>query len=187
MKRVSNSLDSMNQTLLGIGTMHLFSVREDLRHWERGVYAASTCEPFPGWECSDALALRMVKRRKRRAPPLNRYGTMVPLLLLFVIAGFSGCGRRDQTTGNALATNANQQAVQSPSQAQNPLPPPTAPPPNTEPPDLNRELRKWIVRNQRPPKNFEDFAATAGIQIPPPPTGKRYAIDKTMHVILVAR
>src|SRR5260370_23794211 len=112
---------------------------------------------------------------------------MLLLLFWFVIAGFSGCGRRDQTTGNTTATNATPEAVQSQIQAQNPLPPPTAPPPNSEPPDLNRELRKWIVRNQRPPKNFEDFAATAGIQIPPPPTGKRYAIDKTMHVILVAR
>jgi len=43
------------------------------------------------------------------------------------------------------------------------------------------------VRNRRPPKNFEDFAATSGVEIPPPPDGKRYAIDKTMHIILVKR
>ncbi len=44
---------------------------KNLGRWERGVYAASTCEPLPGWECSNALASRTVKRRKRRAPPLS--------------------------------------------------------------------------------------------------------------------
>ena len=53
--------------------------------------------------------------------------------------------------------------------------------------ELNRELRKWLLRNRRPPRDFEDFAATAGIQIAPPPDGKKYAIDKTMHVVLVKR
>ena len=53
--------------------------------------------------------------------------------------------------------------------------------------ELSRELRKWIVRNQRPPKNFEEFAAGSGMQIPPAPPGKKYAVDKTMHVILVNR
>jgi hypothetical protein len=52
---------------------------------------------------------------------------------------------------------------------------------------MDRELRKWIVRNRRPPKNFEDFAATAGVSIPPAPDGKKYVIDKTMHVILAKR
>ena len=51
--------------------------------------------------------------------------------------------------------------------------------------ELNRELRRWMVRNQRPPKNFEDFAATANVQISPPPPGKKYVIDRQMHVILV--
>ena len=53
--------------------------------------------------------------------------------------------------------------------------------------EITRDLRKWIVRNQRPPKSFEDFAATANTQIPPAPAGKKFAIDKQMHVILVNR
>ena len=56
-----------------------------------------------------------------------------------------------------------------------------------EPINLDREVRKWILRNQRPPKDFEDFAATAGIEVPPPPPGKKYVIDKTMHVVLAKR
>lgn len=53
--------------------------------------------------------------------------------------------------------------------------------------NITRELRRWIVRNQRPPTNFADFAATAGKEFPPPPPGKKYAIDKTMHVVLENR
>jgi hypothetical protein len=37
------------------------------------------------------------------------------------------------------------------------------------------------------PPDFEDFAATANFPIPPPPEGKRYAINSQMHVILVNR
>jgi hypothetical protein len=55
-------------------------------------------------------------------------------------------------------------------------------------PDLNqlhRAVLRWILSNRRPPKDFEDFAATTDYQIPPPPLGKKYALDKHMHVILL--
>jgi hypothetical protein len=52
---------------------------------------------------------------------------------------------------------------------------------------LNRALIRWIVGNRRPPANFEDFAATAGVTIPPPPAGKKYIIAKNMHIQLVDR
>ena len=50
--------------------------------------------------------------------------------------------------------------------------------------DLNREVRRWILANRRPPKNFEEFASSSGVNIPPPPTGKKYVLDKSMHVTL---
>ncbi|HEY9508460.1 MAG TPA: hypothetical protein VIV82_01235 [Verrucomicrobiae bacterium] len=50
---------------------------------------------------------------------------------------------------------------------------------------MNRELRKWLMRNHRRPKNFEEFAASANVQFPPPPAGKKYSIDSRMHVVLV--
>ena len=53
--------------------------------------------------------------------------------------------------------------------------------------ELNRQLRRWLVANRRPPKNFEDFAANTTPQIPPPPPGKKYVIDPKMHVLLVKR
>jgi hypothetical protein len=53
--------------------------------------------------------------------------------------------------------------------------------------ELRRALARWLVRNRRPPANFEDFAATAGVVIPPPPAGKKYVITKDMHIQLVDR
>ena len=68
----------------------------------------------------------------------------------------------------------------------NALKPDAAPPaPATDVPSLQREVVKWIVRNRRTPKNFEEFAATAGIQIPPPPAGKKYSLTPQMHVQLI--
>jgi len=52
---------------------------------------------------------------------------------------------------------------------------------------LTREVRKWIVRHQRPPQNFEEFAASAPVTIPPAPTGKKFALSKQMRVIVVNR
>ena len=103
----------------------------------------------------------------------------------------------------ACGKKADASVPASPSQAQAPSAPesspagssdstavesPAAPPPAvSDPAQINRALRRWILANRRPPTNFGDFAATSGIQIAPPPEGKKYAIDKTMHVILVKR
>jgi hypothetical protein len=35
------------------------------------------------------------------------------------------------------------------------------------------------------PANFDEFAATAGVPIPPPPAGKKYFLAKDMHIQLV--
>jgi hypothetical protein len=53
--------------------------------------------------------------------------------------------------------------------------------------ELDRGLIRWIVSNRRRPGNFEEFAATANITIPPPPAGKKYVFDHTMHIQLVDR
>jgi hypothetical protein len=95
-----------------------------------------------------------------------------------VSAALSGCGRKTEPPPAPPPTPALQATGQADA---NPAP---------AEPDLNqlsREVRKWIVRNQRPPNSFEEFAASGQAQIPPPPVGKKYALDRQMRVILVNR
>jgi hypothetical protein len=53
--------------------------------------------------------------------------------------------------------------------------------------ELNRVARLWLLRNQRRPTGWDDFAAHAGVQIPPPPTGKKYVLSRSMRVTLEDR
>jgi hypothetical protein len=53
--------------------------------------------------------------------------------------------------------------------------------------ELNRCLMRWLFANKRRPKDFADFAATAGVAIPPPPAGEQYVIGKDMRIVLVDR
>ena len=51
---------------------------------------------------------------------------------------------------------------------------------------LSLELRRYVVGTRSVPKNFEDFVAKSHVQAPPPPTGKKYAING-QAVVLVKR
>lgn len=51
--------------------------------------------------------------------------------------------------------------------------------------ELQRTVVRWVVANKRRPSSFEDFAATAGVKIPPPPAGKKYFLSHDLHVQLV--
>jgi len=53
--------------------------------------------------------------------------------------------------------------------------------------ELNRELKRWMVANQKAPSSFEDFAAKSKVAIPPVPVGKKYVLSKEMRVVLVDR
>jgi hypothetical protein len=46
-------------------------------------------------------------------------------------------------------------------------------------------LRRWISRTHLVPKNFNDYAAQANLQFPPPPPGKKFSLGPHMTVILV--
>jgi len=105
----------------------------------------------------------------------------------------AGCGRQAQSpTPSAPApqdTSASQPAPATPTTVANSEPAPVATATNAAPDlrPLNQALLGWIVRNQRHPANFEDFAATAGIQIPQPPSGKKYIINGRGLISLVNR
>jgi hypothetical protein len=49
---------------------------------------------------------------------------------------------------------------------------------------MTLDLHHWIGAHQRIPKNFEEYAASARAPIPPPPAGKKYAINSIYQVIL---
>jgi hypothetical protein len=50
---------------------------------------------------------------------------------------------------------------------------------------LTTALRRWMIAHKRAPTDFEEFSA--GMQIPPPPPGKKYIIGKNNRVELVAQ
>lgn len=104
------------------------------------------------------------------------------------LALFVGC-KKDTATGPAPETNSVAAEVSHAPVYSMPKAPAVVVTPAGQPDfsEMNREVRRWILRNQRPPKSFEEFATSANAQFPPPPAGKKYALDKTMHVILVKK
>lgn len=45
----------------------------------------------------------------------------------------------------------------------------------------------WVYQHGRRPANFEEFAASAKVQIPKPPPGKKYTINHRGLISLVNR
>jgi hypothetical protein len=118
----------------------------------------------------------------------------IPLAAIAILAGlicFTGCSKSKPPVTQAVAVQDTNQVVEDHAPVYQPpaaVAPTAAAAPASGAPDLrelDRDLIRWMVGNRRPPKNFADFAATAGVQIPPPPAGKKYIIDKTMHIQLV--
>ena len=50
--------------------------------------------------------------------------------------------------------------------------------------DLTRQLRRALPRLNRS-DSFDNFVAVAQVEVPPPPSGQKYAISKKWKVILV--
>lgn len=124
--------------------------------------------------------------------------------VFLIAAGLgAGCGKKSEQTTSTTPSQTNAEASSQPpaapanqpnqtpqplTQAIQPAPQRTAAAPASGEPDLsslNRALRSWILANRRPPKSFDDFAATAGVPIPSAPTGKKYVIGGNMHIQLV--
>ncbi len=121
----------------------------------------------------------------------------VSCLLLAALCS-TGCHKAVDTTAAvppAPGTNQDSQAIIADTQSHAPVPAPVVADPNAPPlvkpngdPDLHqldRAMLRWLVANQRRPSSFAEFAASAGVTIPPPPPGKKYALNQGMHVILV--
>lgn len=121
--------------------------------------------------------------------PLEGLAVVAVLLLAPLLCG--GCSKKTDAPASNLP--AAPQAAAPTSAA--PTPPIIAsmPAPATATnaaPDLraiNRALIIWSVHNRRQPASFEEFAASAGFQIPPPPPGRKYVIDSRGLVSLENR
>ena len=129
------------------------------------------------------------------------------LCLLFALV-VGGCGKSDSTPPKVVspptADSTSTAAVQ-PTPEVAPAATPAAAPTVASPPNqrmlpspsnpansrltplqvLNRALFGWEVKNHRPPQTFEEFASSAGIQIPAPPAGKKYAFSPRGFIVLV--
>lgn len=122
------------------------------------------------------------------------------ILWLAVIASlWVGCTKKEQSSERPIQPTAETEKAAAPD-----TPPQTAPtqaPLDAPPPSVPSQisvadgadatapltvtLRRWIIAHKRVPRDFEEFSA--GMQIPPPPAGKKYSIDKNIRVVLITK
>jgi hypothetical protein len=50
---------------------------------------------------------------------------------------------------------------------------------------LNHAMMQYVARNHYKPASIEEFAAKSGIEIPPPPPGKKYTMNSRGFIVLV--
>ncbi|HLX96135.1 MAG TPA: hypothetical protein VKU37_10370 [Verrucomicrobiae bacterium] len=129
----------------------------------------------------------------------RRPGRQFVLLIAFVGVTAMlavGCHKQSQvaapeTPPPAQPTNASQPEPANQATVVNSQPPPALDANTTNAlPDLrplNRALWGWVAQNGHRPANFEDFAATAGIEIPPLPPGKKYILNDRGLISIVNR
>ena len=131
---------------------------------------------------------------------MRRLGCL--LLFIMLLAGGIGLGCKKQGAGPEVggATNASAADPSGPEAVAPPSPRGPGPMPVASVPgviqdqsdptavlsQLSLELRKYVVRTRSVPKNYEEFIAKSQVQAPPPPAGKKYAIQNKA-VVLVRR
>jgi hypothetical protein len=115
-----------------------------------------------------------------------------PLCLALALAATAGCSKSSPPPQSVAPPASSDSSAQ---QAQPPAPVPVSglqPVVAANPDDsqktlqgLNRALMGWTIRNNRHPSTFEEFAGSAGFQIPAPPAGKKYSLSARGFIILV--
>jgi len=147
--------------------------------------------------------MHRIRRQDRlfRLPATDWKALPVALILAAVVAG---CGKKESATAATAGTNNVPESTQAaaPSTGQpapnaNPAPSAAKPPeigvtvgPSTDSglssvQQLNRALLRFRMQNHRMPSSVEELASASGIQLPPPPPGKKYAFTGRGFVALV--
>jgi hypothetical protein len=125
------------------------------------------------------------------------------LALIFGVAMFAaGCGKKESAAPSASAAaseNTTQQTTQDATPAAapatasgnagyTPISATAAAKANNGAPvlqQLNRSVLQYKMQNRRNPTSVEELAAFAGVQVPSPPPGKKYAFNGRGFVVLV--
>lgn len=104
----------------------------------------------------------------------------LPLAVILTAALVAGaCGKKNEARNVPPATSAAAQPTNAAS--------PTPASGDVGAADIQRSVIRWIVSHHARPANFEQFAASADIKIPPPPPGKKFVLAPDMHVKVVDR
>lgn len=123
-------------------------------------------------------------------------GARVCCLVLALVAG-GGCGKPKDTPPQVMpppSSDSNSTAgktITPPPVRTQPAPPPVSFSYDsnakgvTQLQALNRALLGWKMKYNRRPHTFEEFASTAGFQIPAPPAGKKYTLSSKGFIVLV--
>jgi hypothetical protein len=125
--------------------------------------------------------------------PSSGGGLLYVLLVCTTAALAAGCSKKDESSAAAPLpppqTNAASSAPAMPPAVANSQSGPAASATNAMPDlrPLNQALIAWIIQNRRHPATFEEFAASANIQIPPPPPGEKYVLNSRGLISLVNR
>ncbi len=112
--------------------------------------------------------------------------------LLLAVALAVGCSTHEPAAGLKAPTNTAAADGSAARPAHGPGPMRTAPMATVIPDtgnidatlgQLTSRLRDYVVHTRSVPKDFEEFIAKSGVQAPPPPAGKKYAIQNGAVVL----
>jgi len=137
--------------------------------------------------------LRQTRMQISAPPNMTRaLGTLWSALITFVaISTFLvGCGRETDESASVptsadVSGNVSHGTPMAPAEVQpQQLEVPQGADQKTILEELNREVKKWVMRNRRKPANFEEVVSTSHLQVPPPPPGKKYVLNSELKVEL---
>jgi hypothetical protein len=106
-------------------------------------------------------------------------GSLLVALALAASLSFAGCGKKQTSVTPAAPaeSNANPPSASSEMPAPAPVVVSANPAGGVDLKELNHAYVAWIVQHRQAPKSFEEFIKLSGMQVPPPPPGKKYVID----------